>query len=182
MDVDSLKAVSAAEKAQLTAELTALQQRLLELQGQVQSMRREHDLEKEDSIRRHRLEEDSLRRDFQREIETVTRTLKGQCEENEKKGKQRLEEEIRQRERDVRDIRDREGKERDSLLRDIDSKEREIRAMKNEVENLRADLEREQGTNRQLRVRQRVTVLIIGNCHRTIFDGIDPRSHHPCST
>src|SRR5271169_5429741 len=153
MDIDSLKAVTAAEKAQLTSELTSLHHRLTDSQSQLQTLRREHDLEKEDSTRRHRLEEESLRRDFQRELETVTRTLKAQNAETEKKGKERLEEEIRRHEREIRDLRDREGSERDQLRRDMDVKERDIRALKNDVENLRADLEREQGTNRQLRVR-----------------------------
>ena len=152
MDIDSLKAVSTAEKAQLSSELTSLQQRLADLESQLQTLRREHDLEKDEAIRRNHLEEDSLCRDFQREIETVTWTLKDQCEDTEKKGKERLEEEVHRREREIRDIRDREGSERDSLHRDIDSKERDIRSLKNEVEDLRVDLEREQGTNRQLRV------------------------------
>lgn len=152
MDIDSLKAVSAAEKAQLNSELASYQQRLTDLQSQLQTLRREYDLEKEDSLRRHRIEEDTLRREHQRELETVTRTLKEQYAETEKKGKDRLEEEIRRAEREMRDVRDREGTERDSLRRDIDSKEREVRSLKNEVENLRADLEREQATNRQLRV------------------------------
>jgi hypothetical protein len=152
MDIDSLKAISTAEKSQLSSELASLQLRLTELQGQLQTLRKDHDLEKEDSIRRHRLEEDSLRRDFQREVDTVTRTLKQQCEETEKKGKERVEEEIRRREREIRDLRDREGTERDSMRREIELKERDVRTLKHEVENLRADLEREQTTNRQLRV------------------------------
>src|SRR6266516_5370586 len=118
MEIDSLKAVSAAEKGQLSSELTSFQQRLTDVQSQFQIVRREHDLEKEDSLRRHRLQEDSLRRDFQRELETVTRTLKLQVEEMEKKGKERVEEEIRRREREVRELRDREGSERDSLHRE----------------------------------------------------------------
>ena len=180
MDIDSLKAVSAAEKSQLSSELTTVQQRFTDLQSQLQIIRREHDLEKEDSTRRRRLEEDSLRRDFQRELETVTRTLKLQVEETEKKGKERLEEEVRRREREVREFRDREGSERDSLHREIDSKEREIRILKNDVENLRAELEREQGTNRQLRVCPLNSVIDVGYCYGTICSWINARSYNPC--
>ena len=180
MDIDSLKAVSAAEKTQLSSELSSVQQRFTDLQSQFQAVRREHDLEKEDSTRRHRLEEDSLRRDFQRELETVTRTLKLQVEETEKKGKERLEEEIRRREREVRELRDREGSERDSLHREIDSKEREIRILKNDVENLRAELEREQGTNRQLRVCPLNSMVDVGYYYGTIFSWTNARSNDPC--
>ena len=182
MEIDSLKAVSAAEKGQLSSELTSVQQRFTDLQSQLQIIRREHDLEKEDSTRRRRLEEDSLRRDFQRELETVTRTLKLQVEETEKKGKERLEEEVRRREREVRELRDREGSERDSLHRDIDSKEREIRILKNDVENLRAELERERGTNRQLRVRPRDSMVDVGYYYGTICYWINARSNNPCVT
>jgi|SRR5579859_1978389 len=185
MDIDSLKVVSAAEKGQLTSEITSYQQRLTDLQSQLQILRREYDLEKEDSLRRHRIEEDTLRREHQRELETVTRTLKEQCAETEKKGKERLDEEIRRAEREIRDVRDREGTERDILRRDIDIKERELRSLKNEVENLRADLEREQATNRQLKVLPfprhcylNVCILILGNGARTIGQRSHPRSHH----
>lgn len=186
MDIDSLKAVSTAEKAQLTSELTSYQQRLTDLQSQLQTLRRDYDLEKEDSLRRHRIDEDTLRREHQRELETVTRTLKEQCAETEKKGKDRLEEEIRRAEREIRDVKDREGTERDILRRDIDIKERELRSLKNEVENLRADLEREQATNRHLKVLPyprhyylNVCILILVNGARTIGQRSNTRSHHP---
>ena len=113
-------------------------------------LRREYDLEKEDSLRHHHLHVESLHRDFEREIETVIPTLKLQYEEKGKKGREK--EEIRCREQDVREIGDREGNERDSLYREINAKEREIRILKNDMENLRSELEREQGMNRQLRV------------------------------
>jgi predicted RNase H-like nuclease (RuvC/YqgF family) len=83
----------------------------------------------------------------------VTRTLKAQTEEVEKRGKERLEDEIRRHEREVRDLRDRDGSERNSLERRIDEGEREVRKLKGDIENLRADLEREQTMNRQLKVR-----------------------------
>jgi len=152
MDIESLKAVSTAEKGQLSSELTSLNQRFQDVQSQLIQIRRETELEKEDTSRRHRLEEDSLRRDFQRELETVTRTLKQQCEEIEKRGKDTLDEEIRRKERELRDLRDREGGERESLHREVDLKDREIRNLKNDSDNLRAELEREQTLNRQLKV------------------------------
>ena len=181
MCIESLKSASTAEKAQLTSELTSVQQRFNDLQCQLQILRREHDLEKEDSIHRHRLQEDSLRRDFHREIETVTRTLKLQCEETEKKAKERVEEEIRRREREVREIRDREGNERNSLHREVDTKEREIRSLKNESENLRSELEREQSMNRQLRVSYFFENLAdIGNVNGTVCCWVDTRGHDAC--
>lgn len=82
----------------------------------------------------------------------MTRTLKGQTEEVEKRGKERLEDEIRRHEREVRDLRDREGSERNSLERRIEEGEREVRKLKGDIENLRSDLEREQTINRQLKV------------------------------
>lgn len=153
MDLDSLKAVTAAEKSQLSSELTTLQQRYTEAQGHLQTLRREQEIEKEDAVRRHRQEEDSLRREFQREIETVTRTLKAQTEEAEKRGKERLDDELRRHEREARDLRDREGTERNSLERRIEEQEREIRNLKLDIKNLRAELEREQSFNQQLKVR-----------------------------
>ena len=111
----------------------------------------------------------------------MTRTLKGQNEETEKKGKERLEEEIRRHEREIRDLRDREGSERDQLRRDMNTKERDIRALKNDAENLRADLEREQSTNRTLRVRPCPSFSSrangVGYRYGTICNGDNPRGY-----
>lgn len=164
MELETARAGIESQLSFAKMELEQTKQNTSSLQHSLDDERRDRRAEKEDAARRldreveevkrrARDEIDSLTRSHREIMESVERNAKEAQESEIRRLKQELEDEKAARRREVSETQTQAALEKQKIEAKMDSKWREIRQMKEELESVGRELERERLMNASLRVR-----------------------------
>lgn len=166
MELETARAGIESQLSFAKMELEQTKQNIMSLQHTLEEERRDRRVEKDDTSRRldreveevkrrARDEMDSLIRSHREAMESAERNAKEAQESEIRRLKQDLEDEKAARRREVSETQTQAALEKQKLETKMDSKWREIRQMKEELESVGRELERERLMNAGLRVRPR---------------------------
>ncbi|KAI9872054.1 MAG: kinesin-like nuclear fusion protein, partial [Pleopsidium flavum] len=137
--------------ATLNANLNTTRSQLATTTSTLEDLRRRHANQVDDLQRERRNDLEAIRREYKEEVDRLLQTHREDLSELKRRLNTELEDERTLRIKEVQEITTQGALSRQQADLDIDSREREIRLVKGDLQQFTADLERERSLNRELR-------------------------------
>ncbi|RAK96751.1 putative kinesin family protein (KlpA) [Aspergillus ibericus CBS 121593] len=135
----------------LRVEMESLKVRLVAAEDALKDAQRDHEIEVDDLSARQRIEVETARSEGRKELELLNSRHQEQIQELKRRFEREIEDERAARLREISQITSQTAIDSQRSNMELDRKEREINTLRDDVQALRAELERERKNNRALR-------------------------------